>query len=246
MEANMKPNCSVLSMAALVMLGAAHLAKSDVIVDWNAMAAQNLSGGNPLPHVREFAILHIAIYDAVVSITGDYRPYRFAVKADPHASAEAAAVAAAHDVLVSFHPANVAAFDNQYSKHLDLIGDGPAKTEGISVGRRVAAAVLAARANDGFNAPPPNIPDGTQPYQWRRTPPAFVNPLLPQFASVTPWVIKSAAQFLPKPPPKLESRRYARDFNEVKTVGSVNSDSPQDRKDVANFHVLSQPCFGMT
>jgi hypothetical protein len=56
-------------------------------------------------------------------------------------------------------------------------------------------------------------------------------------------VIKNAAQFLPKPPPKLESRRYARDFNEVKTVGSVNSDSPQDRKDVANFHVLSHALF---
>ena len=219
------------------------MAKPDVIVDWNAIAAQNMSGGNPLPHAREFSVLHVAMYDAVVSITGDYQPYRFAVRASPHASAEAAAITAAHDVLVWFHPTNVANFDTQYAKHLNAIRDGWAKTEGVLVGRRVAAAVLAARSDDGFNAPPPNIADGILPYQWRRTPPAFADPLLPQFANVRPWVIRNAAQFLPKPPPKLESRRYARDFQEVKTVGSVNSDSPQDRKDLALFHLLSHAVF---
>src|SRR3954452_8131972 len=117
MEANMKRNYSILSIAVLVILCGPHLAKPDVIVDWNALAAQNLSGGNPLPHVREFAILHVAIYDAVLSVPVDYQPSRFVVRASPHASAEAAAVTAAHDVLVSFHPANVANFDAQYVKH---------------------------------------------------------------------------------------------------------------------------------
>jgi hypothetical protein len=74
MEANMKRNYSIVLIAVLAILCGPHLAKPDVIVDWNAIAAQNLSGGNPLPHVREFAILHVAIYDAVVSVTGDYQP----------------------------------------------------------------------------------------------------------------------------------------------------------------------------
>jgi hypothetical protein len=69
-------------------------------------------------------------------------------------------------------------------------------------------------------------------------------PLVPHFASVTPWVIEEAAQFLPKPPPALTSRRYARDFNEVKTVGALNSTArPQDRTDVALFHTVSHAMF---
>jgi PAP2 superfamily len=239
----MKHNSSTLFLAALMILGGPRAARPDVVVEWNAIAAAQLSGGNPLPHTREFSILHVAIYDAVVSITGDYRPYGFAVKANPHASAEAAAIAAAHDVLVSLHPTAAGILDAQYARSLDTIRDGRGKIEGICVGRQVAAAALAARSADGFNAPPPDIPDGTLPYQWRRTPPAFAPPLVPQFASVTPWVIKNTTQFLPKPPPKLESRRYARDFNEVKTVGSVNSNSPQDRKDLALFHLMSHALF---
>jgi len=123
-------------------------------VDWNAIAAQNMSGGNPLPHAREFSVLHVAMYDAVVSITGDYQPYRFAVRASPHASAEAAAITAAHDVLVWFHPTNVANFDTQYAKHLNAIRDGWAKTEGVLVGRRVAEAMAFCHTSGDEHRPP--------------------------------------------------------------------------------------------
>jgi hypothetical protein len=215
-----------------------------VIVEWNLLASQNMSGGNPLPHTREFATLHVAIYDAVVSITRDHQPYQFAVHAPTGASAEAAAIAAAHAVLVAFHPSDVSTLDARYTSALAAIPDGQPKIDGIAVGEQVANAVLAARTNDGFTNSPPMIPDGTEPYEWRRTPPAFAPPLMPHFASVTPWVIEDATQFLPKPPPALASRRYTRDFNEVKTVGALNSTArPQDRTDVALFHTLSHAIF---
>jgi hypothetical protein len=229
--------------ATLVLAGAAGPARANAVVEWNAFAAQNLTGSNPLPHTRELAILHVAIYDAVVSITRDHAPYRYAVMAPAGASAEAAAIRAAHDVLVAFHPGNAVTLDAQYAASLSAIPDGPAKTDGLSVGQQVAAAVLGERAGDGYDLPPPTIFDGTAPYEWRRTDPA-PPPVLPQFAGVTPWVIGDAARFLPEPPPALTSRRYARDLDEVKAFGSATSAvRPPHRTDIAVFHLRSHPDF---
>jgi hypothetical protein len=231
-----------LVLTALVLTVGVRTVRADVIVQWNAIAAQNMTGNIPLPHTREFAILHVAIYDAVVSVTRDHTPYKFHVPAPSGASAEAAAIAAAHAVLLSFHPGNASTLNAQYASSLAAIPNGQGKIDGVSVGEQVAAAVLAARSLDGYDGPAPTVVDGTLPYEWRRTA-ASPPPLTPHFAIVTPWVIEDPAQFLPKPPPELTSRRYTRDFNEVKDVGSANSTVPQDRREVALFHVLSHPQF---
>jgi hypothetical protein len=168
---------ALVGWAPAPVLAGANTITGQVIVDWNSIASQNMSDGNPLPHTREFATLHVAIYDAVVSITRDHEPYHFTVYAPTGASAEAAAVAAAHAVLVAFHPDNVSTLDAQYASALAALPDGQPKLDGVAVGEQVAAAVLAARANDGFTNAPPTIPDGTEPYEWRRTPPAFAHPL---------------------------------------------------------------------
>jgi hypothetical protein len=68
-------------------LAGPHTVPGQGIVDWNGIASQHLSGST-LADIREFAILHVAIYDAVVSLTRDHQPYHFA----------------AHTVLVTFHP----------------------------------------------------------------------------------------------------------------------------------------------
>jgi hypothetical protein len=232
-----------LMAAALSFSSSVSANSGNVVTEWNAIAAQNMTGGNPLPHLREFAILHVAIYDSVMSICDDYQPYRYAISSSKQASAEAAAITAAHDVLVSFHPANSPAFDATYAERIGALSDRSATAEGVAVGHRVASAVLAARALDNFDVSPPIVVDGTLPYQWRRTPPAFADPLAPQFATVTPWVIRNAVQFLPKPPPALESHRYARDLNEIKAVGSVASDVPEDRRDLVRFYLISSAVF---
>src|SRR5947209_13548186 len=137
----MRSPVGVLQTAVLLVIGAGSLT-ANVVVDWNAIAAQNMAVGNTLSHTREFAILHVAIYDAVVSIVPAYRPYGFAVRGPKHASTEAAALTAAHDVLVAFHPDKAGSLDVRYASDLDKIQDGWARSEGIQIGRQVAARVL--------------------------------------------------------------------------------------------------------
>ncbi len=59
--------------------------------------------------------------------------------------------------------------------------------------------------------------------QWRPTPPPFLSGAGVQFSYMTPWVINSPSQFRPAGPPALTSARYTTDYNETKTMGSLNS-----------------------
>src|SRR5260370_29556511 len=88
---------------------------------------------------RSFAILHAAIYDAVVSITRDAQPYLYSVPAPSSARADAAAAQAGHDVLVALYPKWKAALDQQLAAELATIPDGAGKQQGIQAGQAVAA-----------------------------------------------------------------------------------------------------------
>ena len=112
---------------------------------------------------RSFAILHAAIYDAVVSITRDAPPYLFSVSAPSSARADAAAAEAGHDTLVALYPKWKAALDQQLAGELAMIPDGAGKQQGIQVGQTVAARLLAMRANDGSAATPSPFVPGNQP-----------------------------------------------------------------------------------
>jgi hypothetical protein len=164
-----------------------------------------------------------AVYNAVVGIDDRYEPYRFDVRAPRGASAQAAAVAAAREVLVTYSPSAQASLDAAYAASLAQIPDGKAKTRGIAFGTLAADDLIAARANDGRNAPvfftqPP------APGVWRPTPLAFAPMAVPWMGGVTPLLVRSGAQFgEPGPPPALTSNRYTRDFNEVKALGSATS-----------------------
>ena len=134
---------------------------------------------------------------------------------------QAAAVAAAHKVLVTYVPSAQADLDAHYAESLAQIPDGTAKTRGIAFGTGAADSLIRLRAHDGRNAPivfaqPP------APGVWRPTPPG--SPMsAPWLGFVAPLLVRSATQFAPPPPPALTSARYARDFAEVKALGSVNS-----------------------
>ena len=136
----------------------------------------------------------------------------------PGASAEAAAATAARQILIQIYPAQKAKIEETYAVSLRAIPDGPAKTEGIKLGIKVAAAVQADRSNDGTNAP--------NTYRPHAAPGAYVPttpPLWEQYARAKPWVLKSADQFRPGPPPALTSADWARDYNEVKNLGGTKS-----------------------
>ena len=163
------------------------------------------------------------MYNAVVGVEGRYEPYKFHAQAPRGTSVQAAAVAAAHRVLVTYVPSAQAALDADYAASLAQIPDGIAKAQGIAFGKRAADSLIRLRADDGRNAsifftqpPAPGV--------WRPTPPALLPMSAPWLGFVTPLLVRSATQFAPRnPPPALTSARYTRDFVEVKAVGSAAS-----------------------
>jgi len=196
-----------------------------VISEWNAIAVTTLVGDTtkqPPETLLYLGFVQAAVYDAVVGINGRYKPYLFHQNAPEGSSAQAAAVAAAHKVLLTYSPSAQAALDADYAASLAQIPDGVAKTNGVAFGEAAADKLIKSRENDGRNAPvfftqPP------APGVWRPTPPANAAMLDPWLGGVRPLLVHSATQFAPPPPPSLTSRTYTRDFNEVKALGSKSS-----------------------
>lgn len=142
-------------------------------------------------------------------------------------SADAAVAQAAYDVLVHYFPAQEGNLTALHDLALDAVPDGAAKRNGIAFGDLAAAKVLRDRADDGLQTPIastspfPTLPFG--PGVWRLTPPAYAAPQTPWMATMQPFVLRSADQFLPPPPPSLQSQDWVDAFNEVKSLGDVNS-----------------------
>src|SRR5262245_34207514 len=195
-------------------------ARADVITDWNQTAIEAMKvanvGGNPAQ--RNLALMHVAMSDAVNSVQHKYALYAPGGMAAPGASPEAAAAAAARTVLLQQVPSQKALIDQAFEASTKDIPDGAAKKDGIALGEKCASAVLAERAADGTAAPDTYRPI-TTPGVWIPTTP----PLFAEYARAKPWVMKSADQVRPPPPPDLKSALYARDYNETKDVGGAKS-----------------------
>ncbi len=199
---------------------AACSASADTITDWNktthdVMRAANVASN---PASRALAMVHVAMSDAVNGVQDRYARYLPDAAAAPGASAEAAAATAARQILIQLFPNQKALVEEAYAASLKAIPDGAAKSDGVALGEKVAAAVQADRAGDGTNVPDSYRPL-TTPGIWVPTTP----PLFAEYARVKPWGLKSADQFRPGPPPALSSPLYARDYNETKTTGGTKS-----------------------
>jgi membrane-associated phospholipid phosphatase len=181
-------------------LAATHV-PGTIVVDWNRQLLHVLATPGVQPATvhptRSFAILHAAIYDAVVSVTGGDPPYLFSVKAPSGARADAAAAEAGHDVLASLYPSMAASFDGELSAELAGIPGGTATQEGLKIGRLTAAFMLALRAGDGSTAAPPPLSPSTQPGAYRPTPPFVNGAAFTQWSAVTPFVLRRADQIRP-------------------------------------------------
>jgi membrane-associated phospholipid phosphatase len=212
-------------------------ARADFVTDWNNAALDAIRAGRTAPPIasRSLAILHVSIYDAVNGIARTHEPYLVQSAVQASASREAAASAAAHEVLVNLFPASASSFDVLHAAILATIPDGTHKANGIVWGELVANQILAARANDGSAAivPPPQ---GSGPGVWVPTPPAFLPYLLPQWGFVVPFGMSSSSQFRPPGPPSLDSQQYAADYNEVKELGAaVGSTRTEEQTQIALF-----------
>ena len=116
----------------------------------------NAGGSSFVPvQMRMMAIVHAAIFDAVNSIERKYTPYEVEASAAPGASPEAAGAAAAHGILERLFPPQKAMIDAALAASLKDIAEGPAKTEGLRVGREVAEKLFALRKDDGAAAQAP-------------------------------------------------------------------------------------------
>ena len=204
----------------------------DQVIQWNQELQKILvaPGAQPatIHPTRTLAITQIAVYDAVNGILRGGQPLVADLHGPGSASADAAAAAAARTTLDALLPSQQPTVDAFYQSSLAQIGSGEHVDRGIRFGNQVAKAVLAARANDAATATPSVFTPGTGPGEYQLTPPGFAAAGFTQASHVTPFVLDSARQFRPAPPPALTSAKYAADFNEVKSLGELNSTTRAD------------------
>jgi len=240
------------------------LTRADAVLDWNETAASaafaagldNLTDGcvDALHESRIFAMMHAAIHDALNAIERRSQPYALDAQAPAGSSPEAAVAAAAHDVLLAVFPqlpsnlgltpaAATDLVETTYITALAAIPDTPAKAQGILIGQAAAAAILVLREADGSDAlfldfayvPGPNPGD----FQLI---PGFPFAAAPAWGDVTPFVLTSSSQHRPKDPYELSSKKYAADFNEVKSLGAVNSSTrTAEQTEIALFWIEGAP-----
>jgi hypothetical protein len=229
-----------------LLAGPATARADDIVLRWNEIAARTATATSPFNQARVGAVVQLAVFEAVNAVTGDYEPYLDPPIVAPAGTSVAAAVAtAAHRVLTTYFPApaTVALLDAARDADLAAIPAGAARTAGIAVGMAAADAMIARRAADGSAPLTAIVPTATEPGVYQLTTGCAAG-MFYNWQNVTPFGISSAADFLLSPPPALTSNGTAKDYLEVKTVGSSTSaDRPDDRTAVVRLYAVSSPSF---
>lgn len=222
---------------SLFFLGSAALdAQTTEVTDWTRIMLQAMqtAGTNPMVASRNAAIVEASVFDAVNGVKGKYTAIHVAPAAPKGTSARAAAVQAAYASLVRLYPLQTSTFDAARTNSLTAIlaisgGDNRQQnvqdsvSAGVLWGQQVADQIWTWRSTDGFSSIVSPFLGGTAVGQWRPTPPAFLPGALPQFATMTPWVLLAPDQFRPAGPQALIGAQYATDLNETKIMGSATS-----------------------
>ena len=196
------------------------VARADAVCDWNTKVGEIVVSARmgPPPANRALAIANTAVYEAVNAITKRYPAGALKLEVAPGASVDAAIAAANRTVVSKLLPSQQSVVDTAYQAALSKIADGPAKTSGIAVGEKAAAAILAMRADDGAAAP--------ETYRPQTAAGVYVPTVIPaatHWPQRKPWLMASSSQFRPGPPPALTSPLWARDYNEIKALGGKSS-----------------------
>jgi hypothetical protein len=232
-----------------LVFGPAVARADDIVLRWNAIAAQTATATSPFNQARVGAVVQLAVFEAVNAVTGNYESYLAEpLAADPGTSVDAAVVTAAHKVLTMYFPApaTIALLNAARDADLAPIPAGKAKTDGIALGVAAADAMLALRAADGSAPPTTSVPTSTQSGDYQLTTGCLAGAFY-NWQNVTPFGISSAADFLLSPPPALTSNLYAKDYLEVKTVGgALSADRPDDRTEVVRLYAATSPSFALS
>jgi hypothetical protein len=225
-------------LAALCVASVTRLCAGNAVLEWNkeAVDAIRLSRNPPPLAALLYATYHVSIFDAVNGITRTHHGWLVNDPAPAGADMDAAIASAAYTVLTElFVSTNPRTLRIAYDNALAAIPDGAAKADGIAWGRKVAVAVLAKRADSGYNKPIPGTYSSTEPGKWRETPPTFRPPLLPFWGKVTPFVMTSPSQFRAPPPETLGSKEYAEELAFVASHGA------RDDADRTEYQTMSTP-----
>jgi hypothetical protein len=237
-------------------LGWSSLARADAVTDWNENAGKAAIATciDAFHESWMYAMMHIAIHDALNAVNRRFQPYVLDIQGPSGASLDAAVATAAHDVLVPLLgqlpdvfsdciDAVIARIEADYTAVLEAIAEGTPKTQGMVIGRAAAAVILALRVADGADTVflDPNYPQGTKPGEYRFTP-GTPFAAAPGWGNVTPFVLDDSAQFRPGPPYDVTSKKYTADFNEIKSLGAKDSSTRTDEQtQIADFWVESSP-----
>jgi hypothetical protein len=232
-----------------VSLGAAP-AGADVITDWNATMLSTIGAAPPgagPSRLVEMAMVHIAMHDAVQAIQQRFETYSPDIT-PTSGSVIAAASRAARDVLVNRFPAQVDALDATYQAYLaahQLTTSDP----GVAAGAQAAAAIIQRRVGDGtYPVPAPAFFGGTEPGQWRPTVFNAAGEPLPMAGSwlATSWTfaVNHSSQMFSGTPPRITSRQYTQEYNEVKALGrNVGSTRTPEQTAIAVFYSDAPPNY---
>jgi len=213
--------------------------RADTITDWSEKTAQIASAEAMTPRaVMTAALAQVAVYEAVNGITRKYPGARLDLGAARDASVDAAVAAASRVVLTKFAPASQSArIEEEYRTALAAVADGEAKQRGIAVGELAAQKVMESRAQDNWNA--------KESYRPRTTPGKYIPtaaPVMSHWPQRTGWVIERADQFRPGPPAALDSARWARDYEEIRSLGARdNSGRTAEQTEIARVWQTTAP-----
>lgn len=246
-------------LLALALCGQA--ARANEVLKWNetALKAAATAGQNPIQQTRTIAMVQGAVHDALNAIRPRHAAYYFEGQAAPGAATDAAVAAAARTVLAGVIPAfgappqreeALAQLEEAYRVALAAQADGPARQGGVAIGQAAGEAMLALRKDDGATRPAPYTP-ASGPGRWRPHPnpeppnppikdpklaPGFAASMLPGWGNVAPFTLLSSAQYWLPGPPALASAQYAKEFNEVKTLGGqASSARTAEQTEIARF-----------
>jgi hypothetical protein len=229
---------------------------ADVVMEWNLLMLEMIKAKNIPNHFgnRTLAMVHIAMFDAINNIELKYTPFlvrSMQTRERPLwrrdiprlISRRAAAASAAYTILSTLYPAEQAAFESLYMQQISLLANNPGIIPALPYGEQIGEAVLEWRQDDGSaQAASVPYPDGTELGEWRRTPPGYMAPMLPGWGAVTPFAMTRGDQFRLIGPPPLNSYEYARDYNEVMTIGAKNSViRTPEQTTIARFWVAGIP-----
>jgi hypothetical protein len=218
----------------IVLLLVAFAARADIVTEW-ADTTTVIADEGPNT-IRTMALAQNAVYEAVNAITARFPHDRVDLGPVQGASVEAAVAAASRAILLQEAPGLKDKIAAAYDRTLATIADGEARTRGIGVGERAAADVLTKHSHDIGEI---------EPYRPVTSPGVYVPTTIPTGWSLgqhRPWFMKSAAQFRPGPPPALKSALWARDYNEIKAVGSATSTvRTAEQTEIARFWATALP-----